>query len=1356
MLTETPVISSDPQIGQLTASRGPKRPDLLRNELLAEIFAATVTIHTNKTALIGELETLSYGELDRRANALARGLARQGVTRGDVVGLWYPRGIDLLVAQLAITKAGAAWLPFDADVAIERIGVCLADCEARGLLAPPALQHKASGKIDVLMWHEAELADPANNGAIDLRALGVTPDDRAYLIYTSGSTGMPKGIAISHRNICHYLRSANETYLIRADDRVFQGCSAAFDLSMEEIWVPFLVGATLWVASAETIADSETLPQIIAGAGITVLDTVPTLLGLMARDIPSLRIIILGGEACPPSLAERWCKPGRTIFNSYGPTEATVVATVDIVEQGAPVTIGTPIANYTAYVVSENLQPVAPGTQGELLIGGPGVALGYVMRPELTAEKFIANPFTSDGSDPILYRSGDAVSLGHDGKILFHGRIDDQVKIRGFRVELREIESKLSALPGIHQAAVILRKDDGIERLVAFFVPSGKEAPPVADLRSGLARQLPPYMVPTRFETVEALPRLAASGKVDRKALALRPLQSAPANDVQEEPRTPVEAALLAAMQQVFPGQTLPLEGDFFTEIGGHSLLAARFVSLMRADQRFVGITLQDMYEGRSIAGIAERLERRGLGTGGQDRTFEPPPLLRRFLCGLAQAAVLPVILFFTCIQWLGIFTTFLLLDLDVLGFWGQLLSLLGIYVVLTIATTFVGIAGKWLSVGRVKPGRYPLWGVYYFRVWLAMKFTLLVKPKWFQGTPIMRVYMRIMGARIGKDAIISEFEAGTLDLLTIGDRVSTGTKLKIANVEVVGNEMVIGRVVIEDDAYIGTSSVLEHDTIIGKGAEIGDLTAVLAGTHVGAWEKWEGSPARKVSDIDERELPPQAEASVLRKNIMTCAYVIALLTIPPIGLLPIFPAFGLFDHMDLLIAGWSKADTLSVLPLLTWPTSMALIVFTIAITVAMRWIILPTRLQPGRYSVHSSVYFRKWALALLTDVKLETLSSLFATAYMRLWYRMMGTKIGRGAEISTNLSGRYDLVEIGAGNFIADEVLLGDEDIRRGWMTLEKVTTGDRVFVGNDAVVPPGTRFDNDSLLGIKSVPPASRHIKAGETWFGSPSISFPTRQRVTGISANWTYEPPLSRKIGRLIFEAFHTSFPTMLFITLGYYTVETLDPLMEQRQWGLVFWLFLVASIVIPLIMTSSTIIVKWLFMGAYKPVIKPMWSFWAMRTEACAVLYWGLAGRVLLDSLRGTPFLPWILRLYGVKIGKGICMFTTDITEFDCVTIGDYCTINSLSALQTHLYEDRLMKVGRVLLGTGVNVGAGATVLYDTKIGDFADVGSLCVVMKGETLPAHTAWVGAPAQPHIARAHTSANTPHNAGLTRQAAE
>lgn len=1336
------------------ALTGALRPDLSRDELLPEIFAASARAFGEKTALIGGPVTLSYKDLERRANRLAQGLKARGVGRGDVVGLWYPRGLDLLVAQLAITKTGAAWLPFDADIAIERIGVCLSDCDAKGLLAPPPFHKKADGIVDSVLWHEEELVID-HDQAIDLRELGVTPDDRAYLIYTSGSTGTPKGIAISHRNICHYLRSANETYGITGEDRVFQGCSAAFDLSMEEIWIPYLVGATLWVASAETLAEAERLPQVIAEAGITVLDTVPTLLGLMPSDIPSLRIIILGGEALPPTLAERWCRAGRTIFNSYGPTEATVVATIDIVEKDMPVTIGRPIANYTVYIVNDDLKPVEQGSQGELLIGGPGVALGYVKRAELTASKFIANPFSRDGVDPILYRSGDAVSLSPEGKILFHGRIDDQVKIRGFRVELGEIESKLSALPGIHQAAVVLRKDDGIERLIAFIVPSAGELPSTSQLRVGLAKQLPPYMVPSRFESLEQLPRLAASGKVDRKALSQYALAPLVSNEAQEEPRTLAEGILLAAAQKVFPGQTVPLSADFFTELGGHSLLAARFVSLVRADTRFAGITLQDMYEGRSLTGIGARLDQRGLGVAPKDRSFEPPPLLRRFLCGLAQATVMPFILFFMCVQWLGIFTIFLMLDADMLGFWGQLVSLLVIYMGLTIATTLVGILGKWLSVGRVKPGRYPLWGVYYFRVWLAMKFTLLVKPKWFQGTPIMRVYMRLMGAKIGKDAIISEFEAGALDLVSIGDRVCTGTKLKLANVEFIGNEMVIGSVVIEDDAYIGTSSVIEHDTVIGRGAEVGDLTAVLTGTHVGAWEKWEGSPARRVGTIDQNDLPEQAEASALRKNVMTAAYVLTLLIIPPIGLLPIFPAFGLFDHMDLFIAGWTKADTLSILPLLTWPTSMALIAFTILMTVAMRWLIFPTRLQPGRYSVHSFTYFRKWSLSLLTEVKLETLSSLFATIYMRLWYRLMGTKIGKGSEISTNLAGRYDLVEIGAGNFIADEVLLGDEDIRRGWMTLEKVTTGDRVFVGNDAVVPPGTNFESDSLLGIKSLPPTSRHLRSGETWFGSPSISFPTRQRVDGISAAMTYQPSLGKRLGRMVFEAFHTSFPTMLFITLGYYTVERLDGLMDQRLWGQVFLLFLFASIAIPIVMTASTIVAKWLFMGVYKPTIKPMWSFWAMRTEACAVLYWGLAGRVLLDSLRGTPFLPWLLRLYGAKTGKGICMFSTDITEFDCVTIGDFCTINTLSALQTHLYEDRLMKVGRVLLGRGVNVGSGATVLYDTKIGDFADVGSLCVVMKGETLPPHTAWVGAPAQPFITRAQlTPTHVPPM--ITRAAAE
>ena len=277
---------------------------------------------------------------------------------------------------------------------------------------------------------------------------------------------------ISGRNICHYLRAANEVYGIEASDVVFQGASVAFDLSMEEIWLPYLAGASLFVATAEMMGEADKLPGLLEANRVTVLDTVPTLLTLLPCDVATLRLIILGGEACPPSIANRWYRPGRKIFNSYGPTETTVVATIAEVRPGVQVTIGRPIANYTCYVAGERLDLLPPGVEGELLIGGPGVAKGYLRRDRLTREKFISNPYLDDAPDPVLYRSGDAVEVDSNGEIVFRGRIDDQVKVRGFRVELGEIEAKLAGLPGVAHAAVVLRNANETEQLVAFVVPS--------------------------------------------------------------------------------------------------------------------------------------------------------------------------------------------------------------------------------------------------------------------------------------------------------------------------------------------------------------------------------------------------------------------------------------------------------------------------------------------------------------------------------------------------------------------------------------------------------------------------------------------------------------------------------------------------------------------------------------------------------------------------------------------------------------------------------------------------------------------------------------------------------------------
>src|SRR3954462_6709366 len=284
---------------------GEVREDLIRDDVLAEIFTATARARPDHPAMIFGAERLTYADVDARTAAMAGGWASRGIGPGDVVGLWMPRGAELLMSQIAITKAGAAWLPFDADAPTDRIAVCLGDAEAKGLLTSAALAQKAEEAGFPVLTPQS-LVDGLNGGPVDARARGLTPDHPAYMIYTSGSTGTPKGIVISHRNICQFLRSANEVYGFRPDDVVFQGASVAFDLSMEEIWVPYLVSATLFVASPAMMGDVEALPDILTRNRVTVLDTVPTLLAMLSQTLPSVRLVLLGGEALPEPLVARW------------------------------------------------------------------------------------------------------------------------------------------------------------------------------------------------------------------------------------------------------------------------------------------------------------------------------------------------------------------------------------------------------------------------------------------------------------------------------------------------------------------------------------------------------------------------------------------------------------------------------------------------------------------------------------------------------------------------------------------------------------------------------------------------------------------------------------------------------------------------------------------------------------------------------------------------------------------------------------------------------------------------------------------------------------------------------------------
>lgn len=1297
--------------------------------LLPDIFFSRAEKSPDSIAAIFEGTSLTYREMADKVEAMARGLVAAGVKPGQFVGLWMTRSLDLQMALLAILRAGAAYLPFDQAAPPERVAICLNDAEAAALV----VDHATESRIGNIVQPVLAAATLARHDGTPLPVLdsAVQPENPAYLIYTSGSTGVPKGVVISHRNICHYLAASQTLYRLSADDIVFQGASVAFDLSLEEIFLPYLVGARLWIATQDVLQDTESLAARMSVAGITVLDTVPTLLALLQDDVPSLRVVILGGEACPPALAAKWCRPGRHLFNSYGPTETTVVATAIEIHPDDPITIGRALPGYTTHVVDENLHKVAPGTEGELLIGGPGVASGYWRRDELTSQKFIANPFGADGIDPVLYRTGDAVVEDEEGRLVFRGRIDDQVKIRGFRVELGEIEARLGEQPGIVQAALVLRREGEMDRLVAFIKLAPGAAMNQEAWRRALAETMPPYMIPSHFQPIAELPTLT-SGKLDRKALALLPLEAlAAADEADEAPATEIEAALLAAAKPLLPGQSIRFDADFFLDLGGHSLIAARFVSAVRKNPALAGLTIQDVYAARTLRSMAALLATRKAPPRAE--AFPAPPLLRRFLCGLAQLLCLPFILALTTAPWLAVFVVYQLFTGEEHNFVREAEVVTLTYAGINVASSAFAIAAKWLIMGRTRPGIYPLWGFYYFRWWLSRQLLGMIHLTWFKGTPVLRLLLRLLGARVGRDAMISDFEAGAIDLLEIGAGTAFGSKVQFANAEVIGDKLVIGRISVGDHAVIGSSCVLGQGSSVGTGTELIDLTALSAGAATGDWEIWEGSPARPSGRHDPADMPaPPAPTDALRLAHFGI-YAICLAILPAVTLIPIIPALHTLDSLgDWLAETMPFLPDMLILPLVAWPAAMALILATAMLVAVLRWTLLPS-VKAGRYSVHGNFYIRKWIVALATELTLETLSSLFATVYMRNWYRLLGARIGKDSEISANLGGSYDLVEIGAKSFIADEVSISDEDIRHGWMLLEPMRTADRVFVGNSAVMTPGCDLPEGTLIGIKSRPPA-RDVPMAENgiWFGSPPILLPLRQRFDMEQA-WTFEPSWRRRVGRAVFEAFSVSFPSMIAITLGSRAVDYLAPAILAHDVGRLVLQFTLCATLIALGMLVAAVVFKWAMIGAYKPTMKPMWSWWAIRTESVAVNYFGLAGAVLLDHLRGTPFLPMAFRLFGAKFGRGVYMDSVDITEFDCIEVGDYAAINFDGDMQTHLYEDRVMKIGRVRLGAGVTVGSGTTVLYDTRIGDYARLGPLTIVMKGEEIPPQSHWQGAPAQP-----------------------
>jgi amino acid adenylation domain-containing protein len=567
-------------------------------------------------AIENDSQQLTYAELNARANQLARYI-RDDDEPNALIAICLERSIDMLVAVLAVLKAGAAYVPLDPTYPADRLALMLNDSGARLILTREAFAERfANSQARVVA---VDAAAPAIN-AHSTANLPEEPslDDLAYVIYTSGSTGTPKGVCVEHRALASFTAGANVEYAITAADRVLQFASLSFDTSVEEIFCALATGATLVLRSEAMITSPKQFLGSCARLGITVLD-LPTgywhhLVAEIAEELlaipSSVRLVILGGEQAKADRVAQWQQHASDkiqVLNTYGPTEATVVTTVfDLSrhEAGAGIPIGRPIRGARVYVLDQALQPTPTGVPGELYIGGAGIARGYLHRAELTAEKFIPNPF----GEGRLYATGDLVRYLPDGNLEFLGRADHQVKIRGFRIELEEIEQALVKYDAVAEAVVVAREDgDGDKRLHAYVVFTNTVDASAVDLRSFLKTTLPPHMIPATFTVLETFP-LMPNGKIDRRALP-EPNAQRPPDKIFVAPRTPIEEVVAGVWCQALRLPRVSVDENFF-ELGGHSLLAARVFSDLQKTFT-VELNLVDIFKAPTVAELAEMIYER-------------------------------------------------------------------------------------------------------------------------------------------------------------------------------------------------------------------------------------------------------------------------------------------------------------------------------------------------------------------------------------------------------------------------------------------------------------------------------------------------------------------------------------------------------------------------------------------------------------------------------------------------------------------------------------------------------------------------------------------------------------------------
>jgi non-ribosomal peptide synthetase-like protein len=1306
----------------------------------------------------------TYEQLDVRANQLARYLLAHGTGPGERIGLLFDEGLYAYVGMLAVLKANAAYVPLDAGFPPDRLAFIAEDAGVRTVLTLSHLQD-CLADVPVAQLRLDELQGLL--GAEDGRRLGTAEkgdpvDDLCYIIYTSGSTGRPKGVAIEHASICNFVRVAVEVYGMQPGDRVYQGMTIAFDFAVEEIWVPLLAGATLVPKPRGCTLLGSDLREFLVDRGITALCCVPTLLATLEPDLPGLRFLLVSGEACPADLAARWHRPGRRFLNVYGPTEATVTATWTQVQPDRPLTIGVPLPTYAVVILDPHEEKaLPPGEPGEIGIAGVGLADGYVNRGDLTDRAFVRD-FLGIENNPSgrIYRTGDLGRVNEHGEIEYQGRIDTQVKIRGYRIELTEIESVLLGVPGIAQAVVgTYEPHPGIVELVAYYrlrehvaaVDPGR----VYELLRG---RLPGYMVPAYLEQLDVIPRLA-SDKADRKSL---PPPSAPrsvaAVHVYVAPANAAERAITDALADVLHLDQVSVDSHFFDDLGANSLVMAHFCARVREQEELPSVSMRDVYlhpTARSLATALPDVVTPPVQPGLPASTVPAPTervatasTARYVLCGALQLLIFLGYSYLTALVVLGAYEW----TSSGSGWVDSYLRSIAFGAASFLYLCLLPIAVKWLLIGRWKREEIAVWSLAYVRFWMVKTLVRANPLVLFAGSPLYVLYLRALGARIGRGAaIFSRTVPVCTDLLSVGDGAVIRKDSSFTCYRAHAGLIQTGPVTVGRDVFVGESTVLDIDTSLGDGAQLGHASALHAYQAVPAGQQWHGSPAQR-ADVDYLAVAP-ARCGTLRKVTYSTVQLLNVLVLYlPVGI-------GAVDALTVRFLGsgspgpssWAFYRDGMVLSVVLFLGPMLLgLPVVLAVPRVLNLALRPDRVYP-LYGLHYSI---QRTIARLTNAGVYM--TLFGdSSYIVHYLRALGYDLCRVEQTGSNFGVAQThetpyLATVGSGTMVSDGLSMINAEFSSSSFRVTRAAIGARNFLGNDIVFPAAARTGDNCLLATKVLVPVHGDLRQDVGLLGSPCFEIP---RSVQRDSRFDHLKTGEEFRRRLAAKNRHNTGTIGLFLLVGWVQVlvVTLLTLLAAELHGRSGSSVASTALVVTLLFSVGALLFSVVFSVL---VDRASTGFRALRPQFCSIYepyfwwherFWKLSAAA---RFTGTPFQGLMWRLLGVRTGSKLFDDGCGIPEKSLVTIGDGCTLNAGSVIQCHSLEDGTFKSDRITLGDGCTLGAGAFVHYGVTMGDGAVLEPDSFLMKGAEVAPRTRWGGNPAmevRPTGCRAATGPRSP-----------